>query len=493
MIATDAPTLASGERLDRGALAELSYRRQRVAHWDAIAVRMDHWSGLGRYYHKRLKELYLTAIPPGQRVLEIGCGEGDLLAACKPAYGVGVDFSAEMIRRAEKRHPALRFLHTDVHDLSLEDEFDTIILSDVVNDLWDVQAAFKRIASLCTPRTRLIINFYSHVWELPLGIAQRLRLAKPLLPQNWLTVEDVAGLLHLTNFEVIRRSDEILFPLYVPGLTEIANRYLVKLGPFNLAALTHLIVARPLPGAGRRSEEPLVSVVIPARNEAGNVAEIFDRVPEMGSGTEMIFVEGHSTDDTLSVIEKAISDHPERRCKVLVQTGKGKGDAVRMGFANASGDVLMILDADLTVPPEDLPRFVTVLEEGKADFVNGVRLVYPMDKQAMRYLNLLGNKFFSMAFSFLLGQSIKDTLCGTKALRKSDYLLIAHNREYFGDFDPFGDFDLIFGAARLNLKILDVPIRYRERVYGTTNIQRWKHGLLLLRMVQFAARRIKFI
>jgi glycosyltransferase involved in cell wall biosynthesis len=237
----------------------------------------------------------------------------------------------------------------------------------------------------------------------------------------------------------------------------------------------------------------LVSVVVPARNEAGNIPEIFRRVPEMGKGTELIFVEGHSNDGTYEAIEKAMADHPERLCKLFQQTGIGKGDAVRLAFAQANGDILMILDADLTVPPEDLPRFYEALCSEKAEFVNGVRLVYPMGEKAMRFFNLLSNKFFSMAFSWLLGQPVKDTLCGTKVLTRESYLKIANNRAYFGDFDPFGDFDLLFGAAKLNLKIVDLPIRYQDRTYGTTNIQRWKHGWLLLKMVLFAAKRIKFI
>jgi glycosyltransferase involved in cell wall biosynthesis len=213
----------------------------------------------------------------------------------------------------------------------------------------------------------------------------------------------------------------------------------------------------------------------------------------MGRGTELVFVEGHSHDDTHAAIEREIAAHPDRPARLYRQAGRGKGDAVRLGFERARGDVLMILDADLTVPPEDLPRFYAALVSGKGEFINGVRLVYPMEKQAMRFLNLVGNKFFSLAFSWLLGQPVKDTLCGTKVLWHADYRLIEANRAYFGDFDPFGDFDLLFGAARLNLKIVDLPIRYRERSYGTSNIQRWKHGLLLLRMVLFAARRIKFI
>jgi glycosyltransferase involved in cell wall biosynthesis len=236
-----------------------------------------------------------------------------------------------------------------------------------------------------------------------------------------------------------------------------------------------------------------VSVVVAARNESGHIDELMARIPEMGAGTEIIFVEGNSTDDTYQAIERSIANNPHKNCRLLKQPGKGKGDAVRAGFAVATGDILMILDADITVPPEDLPRFYDLIASGEAEFVNGVRLVYPMDTDAMRFANLIGNKFFSWAFSWLLGQPIRDTLCGTKVLSRADYQRIADNRAHFGDFDPFGDFDLLFGAARLNLKILEVPIRYRARRYGETNISRWKHGVLLLRMVVFAARRIKFI
>jgi glycosyltransferase involved in cell wall biosynthesis len=262
-----------------------------------------------------------------------------------------------------------------------------------------------------------------------------------------------------------------------------------------MAALTNFVIARPAAQmrAQERERAPTVSVIVPARNEAGNIEQIFQRTPELGGGTELVFVEGHSTDDTYAAIERAIAANPHRRAKLMRQTGKGKGDAVRLGFAEASGDVLMILDADLTVPPESLPRFYDALVGGRGEFVNGVRLVYPMEKQAMRLINLAGNKFFGLAFSWLLGQPIKDTLCGTKVLRKSDYERIAANRAYFGDFDPFGDFDLLFGAAKLNLKIVDLPIRYRERTYGTTNINRFRHGWLLIRMVAFAAWRIRFV
>jgi ubiquinone/menaquinone biosynthesis C-methylase UbiE len=465
------------------------YRDQRIAYWNSYTRRSS-----SNYYHRRLTEIYQFLIPPGQRVLELGCGEGDLIAALKPSTGVGVDFSPEMIARARNRHPEIEFLLQDVHELNLSGAFDYIIVSDLVNELWDVEAVFELMARVSGPQTRIAINTYSRLWELPLAMVRRVGLANPTIAQNWLTPQDLENMLYLSGFEMIRRWQEVLFPLRIPAVDSFFNKYLVKIAPFRMGALTNFLIARPSwqrKVAGDR--KPLVSVVVPARNEAGNVENVFRRVPEMGAGTELIFVEGHSTDDTYAAIERSAANYPDRRVKILRQTGRGKGDAVRAGFAEAEGDILMILDADLTVAPEDLPRFYEALRSGKGEFVNGVRLVYPMEAQAMRFFNLIGNKFFAGAFSWLLGQTIKDTLCGTKVLSRQNYELIARNRGYFGEFDPFGDFDLIFGAAKLNLKIVDVPIRYAERTYGETNIARWRHGWLLIRMVMFACTRIKFV
>jgi SAM-dependent methyltransferase len=477
--------------------AEQNHRLARQSHWDAIARKRDSWRGMGLWYHRRVEQIYRFLISSGQRVLEIGSGTGDLLAAVQPAAGMGIDFSTEAVTRARERYPEIEFIQADAHDLSaINGRFDAIILSDLINELWDVQQVLEQIKPLCTSRTRIIINFYSRLWEIPLHFTQLLNLATPTLAQNWLTHQDVSNMLNLAGFETIRSWQEVLWPL---PLGAFFNKFLVRFWPFKDFALVNFLVARPQPA--QASEKPAVSIIVPARNEAGNIKAIFERVPEMGRETELVFVEGHSHDDTYAAIEKEIAAHPTTRSPstslrtslLLRQTGTGKADAVRLGFERASGDILMILDADLTVPPEDLPRFYEALVSGRGEFINGVRLVYPMEDQAMRSLNFLGNKFFSVAFSWLLGQPIKDTLCGTKVLWKKDYEVIAANRSYFGDFDPFGDFDLIFGAAKQNMRIVDLPIRYRERTYGSTNISRWKHGLLLMRMVAFAARRIKFV
>jgi SAM-dependent methyltransferase len=470
---------------------QIEHTNTRVSYWNNYVRQPGPWEPTRRYYRRRLAEIYGFLIPPGLRVLELGCGPGDLLAVLRPSYGLGIDFSEAAIEIARSKYPQLKFRQADVHDFECTEKFDVIVCSDLVNELWDVQRVLSHAQRLSHSGTRVILNSYSRLWEIPRRLAEKLKLAQPQMPQNWLTVEDLSNLLYLSGFEVIRASSEIMWPLWTPFWGRFCNRYLVKLWPFRWFGITNFVIARPRPEPVH--PEPVVSVVVPARNEAGNVPAVFDRIPQMGAGTELIFVEGHSSDNTYATIEREMENRQRPLTKLFRQTGKGKGDAVRLGFANATGGVLMILDADLTVPPEDLPRFYEAWRSGQGEFINGVRLVYPMQERAMRFFNMAGNKFFSLAFTWLLGQSIKDTLCGTKVLSKADYERIAANRSYFGEIDPFGDFDLIFGAARLNLRIVDLPIRYRERTYGETNIHRWSHGALLLKMVLLAMRRIKFL
>ena len=248
-------------------------------------------------------------------------------------------------------------------------------------------------------------------------------------------------------------------------------------------------MARPL--NVREKTECSATILIPCKNEKGNIEAAIKRIPEFGKHQEVIFVEGHSTDGTQDEIKNVIKKYPEKDIRLMIQDGQGKGDAVRKGFSAAKGDIFMILDADLTVPLEDLPKFYRAITEDQGEFINGCRLIYPMERQAMRFLNFLGNKFFSMMFTWILNQRFKDTLCGTKALSRTAYEKIQANRSYFGDFDPFGDYDLIFGAVKQNLKVVEVPIRYRERIYGTTNISRFRHGWLLLKMTLFSYKKFK--
>lgn len=461
--------------------------------FDRFAPVADAWALRNPEYHRSVQSLARHYIPPGVRVLEIGCGTGDLLAALLPSDGLGIDLSGEMICLAAKKHPELRFRQMVAEELDLGGEqFDYIVLSDVLGYLYDIRQVFGWLRSVCHARTRIVIHWYSRLWQPVIWLAERLRAKPPLPLFNWTTPEDVENLLYLAGFERLSRRGHILLPKRVPGLTRLTNRYLAHLPGLRWLCLTNWVVARPV---GMKLEPPpsRLSVVSPCRNEVGNIEPLVRRLPRMGSHTELILVEGHSRDGTLEECRRVAAAYPERDIKVFVQEGIGKGDAVRLGFTRATGDVLMILDADLSVAPEDLPQFYELLESGHGEFVNGSRLVYAMDTRAMRFLNLLGNRAFALMLSSMLGQPIKDTLCGTKALLRGDYARIAASRRYFGEFDPFGDFDLIFGAAKLNLRIVDVPVRYHTRVYGQTNISRFMHGWLLLRMSVKAAASLFFV
>lgn len=446
---------------------------------------------LVRYYQRLMQRYYRFLVPPKARVLELGCSSGELLAAVEPLHGVGIDFSPSIIQQAKDRFPDLEFHEASAEDPPVSGPFDYILLSDLANDLEDVQRVLERMHRFAVPQTRLILNSFNHLWRPILAFAEKLGAKAPTPQQNWLSPHDLRNLLHLAGWELVKEDARILWPVRTPLLEPLLNRWVAPL--LRPLCLTLFMVARPRPETHRSPPQYSCSVVIPARNEAGNIEAAVRRTPEMGKGTEIIFIEGHSKDNTFETIEKVAKDHPDRTIRIMKQHSRGKGGAVREAFEAAQGDILFILDADLTMPPEDLPKYYDLIRSGLAEFVNGVRLVYPMENEAMRFFNMLGNKFFSMAFSWLLGQPVKDTLCGTKVIFRRDYETLARNRAYFGDFDPFGDFDLLFGAAKLNLRILDLPIRYRARTYGDTNIQRWRHGWLLLRMVWFAARRLKFI
>ncbi|MEB3235201.1 MAG: glycosyltransferase [Cyanobacteriota bacterium] len=449
-----------------------------------------------RVYYDDLERLHQQLVAPGLRVLEIGCGLGDRLAALQPSHGVGIEADPNLAAAAGQRHPQLRVLQADPAALTPETlgegtPFDVIVLSNSLNTLADVQAVLEQLERFCHRRTRLVISFHNWLWQPLLKAAERLGQRRPQPPESWLTPGDVTNLLDLAGWEVLKRGQRCLLPRQLPLLTPLANRWLSQLPLLSSLGLTHWLVARPT--ALARPQQPSVSVVIPARNEAGNIAAAIERLPLLGRSTEVIFVEGHSSDDTWDRIQQVCAAYQgPLQLKALRQSGKGKADAVWLGFEAASGEVLVILDADLTVRPEDLPRFISALADGRGEFVNGCRLVYPRSHAAMPPLNTAANRFFAAAFAWLLRQRIKDTLCGTKVIWKADYERLKAGRAFFGDFDPFGDFDLLFGASKLNLKIVEVPVRYQERSYGSSNIAHVKEGLVLARMCLVAATKLRF-
>ncbi|MBV9392543.1 MAG: glycosyltransferase [Verrucomicrobia bacterium] len=442
-------------------------------------------------YLRLVARYYNQIIPPDASVLEIGCGSGQLLHLLRAKKKAGVDISERQIQEAIRLNPDAEFFIQAGEYLSLPTrKYDYIVISDTLNYAADVQQFLQAVKGVASARTRLVANFYNSLWRPLVWLGTQIGLRPSHPESNWLAKGDVASLMMLTGWELIKFESRILCPIELCSLDRLINKWLAPVLPG--ICLSTFVIARP-GVAPLDPEEMSVSVVVPARNEAGNIQSAMNRIPTMGKWTEIIFVEGHSRDNTWEEIRKAQCPEDNKRIKILKQSGTGKGNAVREGFAIAEADILMILDADLTMPPEELRKYFEAMVHGRCEFANGSRLVYPMQDRAMKFLNLCANKTFSLVFSWLLGQQVKDTLCGTKALFRSDYQRLALNRSYFGDFDPFGDFDLLFGASRLNLKIVDIPIRYCDRTYGTTNIRRWAHGWLLLRMVLFAAKRLKFI
>jgi glycosyltransferase involved in cell wall biosynthesis/ubiquinone/menaquinone biosynthesis C-methylase UbiE len=467
--------------------------KQKLAErFDTMAPERDFWKSKNSYYYAELERICSQLIPPRKSVAEIGCGTGDILNSVRPQHGVGIDLSEGMINVARRKYPHLEFRQGDAESLDIDQTFDYVILSDLIGFLSDIWQAFTELKKICRADTSVIITQYNYVWEPVLKLGEMLKMKMPQQHQNWLSFQDLKNLLNLTGYEVIREELHLLLPKKIPVLSTLANEYLANIPGIRQFCLLEVLEVRPL-AQPRLHREYACSIIIPTRNEAGNIEGCVERTPEIGSSTELIFVDGESSDGTVEKIKEMISKYDGiRKIKLLHQkTAAGKADAMRIGFDAAQGDIFMILDSDLTVPPEDLPKFYAPLSEGTADFVNGSRLVYPMEKEAMRLLNVIANKLFSYAFTWLLEQRITDTLCGTKVFFKKDYEHIKDNRAYFGDFDPFGDFDLLFGASRLGLRMVEVPIRYRARTYGDIKIERFKHGWLLLKMTVIAFRKLK--
>lgn len=479
-------------------MAKISTTRRKaaiLAHSEKYAASRAVWRSRAAFFHSEDEAYLRFLIPPGMRVLEIGCGIGDTLAALQPSLGVGVDFSPAMIEVARKRHPNLRFHVGDVEDLAtieaIGETFDYILVQDTIGLLEDCQKFFEQLHSLCTRSTRLVVGYFSHLWQPILKLAELTSQRMPYPSQNVLAPADVAALARLADFDPVKSEQRVLMPVSVFGFGRAVNRFISVLPGFRFFALRHYTVCRSMLVADDALRS--ATVVIPARNERGNIEPAIQRIPQFCDDIEIIFIEGHSRDGTFEEIERVKAAYPHKDIKAMRQVGKGKGDAVFTAYDVARGDVLMILDADLTMPPEQLPKFWDAIRLGKGEFINGSRLVYPLEDDAMRFLNLIANKLFSYLFSWLLNQRYTDTLCGTKVIRRSDYYRLRDGKAYFGDFDPFGDFDLIFGASKLSLKTVDLPIRYAARIYGETQISRFRHGIMLLKMVIFAFFKIKAI
>jgi len=475
----------------------MQYSRKQTIykHFETIAESYLQYQKRFSYYKNDIINYCNFFISDTDSVLEIGCSSGETISNLKGDYKVGIDFSPKMIEIAKSNFSNTNFFVMDAENIILDTKFDVIIFNNIIGYLDNIQSVFYAVKRNCHEHTRIIISYYNCYWEPILNFGELVGYKTKAPRQNWLSTDDISNLLYLSGFETYHTNKRLLLPIYIPLLSRLINTYIAKLPLFRLLCLNQFSFARPVLNYTEKqvAEKYSVSICIPARNESKNIENIILRLPKFGKHQEIIFVEGNSTDNTWQKIQEIQQKYTATHdIKITQQAGKGKGDAVYKGYSMATQDILMILDADLTMPPEELSKFYNAIATGKGEFINGSRFIYPMEKEAMRFLNILGNKFFSHIFSWLLEQPITDSLCGTKVMFRKDYLKLTRSRFSFGNLDPFGDFDLLFGAYKLNLKIIDLPIRYQKRTYGSTNISRFKNGLMLLQMCWFAAWKIKF-
>ena len=468
--------------------AALEQRRKRTRdHLARIAPRRESWIKHNSYYYKLLGRLLQFLVEPQKKVLSVRCDIGNTLAAVRPSQGKGVDICAEIVEIARQRNPSLSFAvaFPDKDEFrqafSPDETFDCILFNDI-GDTVDVLQAFRNLKPLCRRHTRVLITTYNHLWEPLVTFAEWTGMKVPRTEQNWLSTADIRNLLKLAGFEALETHRIVLLPKYLPLVSGFLNRFCARLPFLSKLCMTQVVVARMVPPPVAL-EDLTVSVVIPCKNEKGNVEDAVRRIPPLAGRTEIIFCDDQSTDGTAEEVQRVQSCYPEKNIRIEYGPGVCKSRNVWTGFDAANGDVLLILDADLTTIPEELPYFIEVIVSGQAEFVNGSRLVYPVPKGAMNGANMLGNKFFSVAFTYLLGQRVKDTLCGTKVLWRSDWERIKPMLGSWGTEDRWGDYELLFGAAKLNLKILDLPVHYQERIYGSTKmIKVFRNGLVMLRM-----------
>ena len=456
-------------------------REARRYHQAAIAEHREDWIRSNRYFYERLKRVLRFIVEPHKRVLDIRCETGHLLASVSPSYGVGIEISDAMVDSARRQHPNLHFMRSDPEALELNETFEYILFNHIF-DTVDILRAFEGIRRHCSQETQVIIINYNHLWEPILKLASSIGLRSRFVEPNWVSENDIRGFLKLAGFRPVRKHRLLLFPKWIPLFSALMNGFLARLPGLRRLCMMQVMVARPL-GEPMREEETTVSVVIPCRNEAGNVHHAVERVPEMGKHTEILFCDDKSTDGTADEVRRMQALHADKDIRLVDGPGICKAENVWTGFRAARGDVLMILDADLTVMPEELPMFLHALVTSRGDFVNGSRLVYPMPDLAMKFANIVGNKFFSLVFSFLLDQRIKDTLCGTKVLWRKHWLRMEPHLGSWGIKDLWGDYELLFGASKLHLEIVEVPVHYQERIHGVTKMTKvFANGLRMLRI-----------
>lgn len=461
--------------------------------YDNVASQRDSWIGKNKYYYDYFKKILRFIVESQSSVLQIKCETGYYLDAVNPRYGLGLDYSINMVQVAKDRYKHLDFEVQDLENINIKQKFEYVLLVNALGDVVDVQKLLSGFKDAVDHKTRIIIINYNALWQPLINLANLLRLKIKQPTQNWLSACDMENLLYLTGYEIVKSFNIILCPIYIPVIANFLNNIVARLPLLQRLCLDHVFVVRKVVSR-KNYRDYSVSVVIPCKDEKDNIENIVQRIPQIGKHTEMIFCDDKSQDGTVEEILRVKGKYSNKNIKLIYGPGICKSKNVWAGFEAAEGDILMILDADLTVIPEELTYFFEAIVEGKGEFINGSRLIYPMEEGAMNFSKILGNKFFSLLFSYILDQRIKDTLCGTKVFWRDDYFRMKKYIGHWGADDLWGDYDLLFSATKLNLKIIDLPVHYFDRTYGYTKMKNVLfNGTRMLRISLAALTKVKFL
>ena len=458
-------------------------------HFNLMAKKRENWIKKSKYFHNEDLRVIKEIIPIDSNVLEIGCGNGNLIGNLDVRQSIGIDISDKLIDSAMNKFSRVKFFCSDIISFRKKfispTKFDFIIISDTIGYFNDIQKTLESIHDFCKPETRIVISYFSPIWQPILSLAEKIGLKMPDLNPPLFASSDLKNFVEVSGYQTIKLEKKIILPLKLFGIERIVNRFIANLPIINHLCLRQYLICRSLKVI-KKNQFKSASIIIPCRNEFGNIRAGLKRIESFCKKMEVIFVEGNSSDDTWNEIKKVMKEDEFKKknfiIRALKQEGSGKKNAVFKGFDNAKYEVLMILDGDLTVKPEELSKFWDKISSGEAEFINGTRLIYPMEDNAMRFLNYIANKIFSYLFSWILGQRYTDTLCGTKIISKKNYLRAKSFTKDLEKLDPFGDFFFIFSSLRLNLKMIEIPVRYKARKYGETQISRFRDGFKLIKM-----------
>ena len=359
---------------------------------------------------------------------------------------------------------------------TINKKYQRIILTDVVENYDDVFALLNIVSNLLTIDGKLIISSINTKYLILSRTLEFLKLKDSNENTSYIHVKKIRNITSGVGLEYQKFYTKQLFPFSFFYVGNVINKIMEIISfQLNLGIKTYIIFRPAIITNSKNSK----SIIIPAKNEEGNLVELVSRIPKF-ENTEIIFSYGKSKDNTLKVMKQITQSNKLFKFKLVKQTKNGKANAVWEALNVVENDLIAILDADISVDPETLSDFFDIIEKNNADFVNGTRLIYDMEKNSMRFLNRIGNRFFQFFISKIIKEALTDSLCGTKVFKKSYLNDLYFWQNIFGKKDPFGDFDLIFAAAYSGQKIVEMPIVYRERKYGTTQIARFKDGFKLL-------------